>query len=70
METIVEKLSAIDSAAAGLGIRLPRPWLTLGTLTTSAIPFLKICEEGLVNLRDGETVGLVYSSGKQGNTLT
>jgi adenine deaminase len=61
METIVEKLSAIDSAAAGLGVRMPRPWLTLGTLTTSAIPFLKICEEGLVNLRDGETVGLIYA---------
>lgn len=70
METIVEKLSAIDSAAAGLGVRLSRPYLTLGTLTTPAIPFLKICEEGLVNLRDGETVDLVYASGKEGKTFT
>ena len=60
METIVEKLSAIDKAAAGLGVGFSRPYLTLGTLTTSAIPFLKICEEGLVNLRDGKTVDLVY----------
>jgi adenine deaminase len=58
MDAIRQKLNDIDKAAARLGVCLSRPYLTLGTLTTSAIPFLKICEEGLVNLRDGQTVGL------------
>ncbi len=58
MDSILIKINAIDKAAASLGISLSRPYLTLGTLTTAAIPFLKICEEGLVNLRDGLTVGL------------
>ncbi len=58
MDSILVKINAIDKAAASLGISLSRPYLTLGTLTTAAIPFLKICEEGLVNLRDGLTVGL------------
>jgi adenine deaminase len=30
----------------------------LCTLTGAAIPYLKICEEGLVNLRDGKTLPL------------
>ena len=28
------------------------------TLTGAAIPYLRICEEGLVNLKNGATVGL------------
>jgi adenine deaminase len=59
MEMIVQKLDEIKDALSSLGVRLSRPYLTLGTLTTAAIPFLKICEEGLVNLRDGRTVGLI-----------
>ena len=36
--------------------------LTLITLTGQAIPFLRICEEGLVNLKDGKTLGLIVES--------
>ena len=36
----------------------PDPLLTLITLTGAAIPYLRICEEGLVNLKDGETRSL------------
>jgi adenine deaminase len=28
------------------------------TLTGAAIPYLRICEEGLVNLKDGQTLPL------------
>jgi adenine deaminase len=31
------------------------------TLTGAAIPYLRICEEGLVNLKDGKTVELVVT---------
>ena len=42
-----------------LGCPLNDPFLTLITLTGAAIPYLRICEEGLVNLKDGKTLGLL-----------
>ena len=38
---------------------VPDPVLTVATLTGAAIPYLRICEEGLVNLKDGRTTGLI-----------
>jgi adenine deaminase len=35
----------------------PDPLLTLVTLTGAAIPYLRICEQGLVNLKDGKHRG-------------
>jgi adenine deaminase len=55
---IVDGLKDIRRAAAGLGVEFPDPLLTLITLTGAAIPYLRICEEGLVNLKDGKTAGL------------
>jgi adenine deaminase len=43
---------------ARLGVAFPDPLLSLNTLTGAAIPYLRICEEGLVNLKDGKTLGL------------
>jgi len=42
----------------GMGVLFRDPILTLVTLTSAAIPYLRICEEGLVNLKNGQTVGL------------
>ena len=55
--TLLEQSSIADfrRTAAGLGVRHPDPLLTLITLTGAAIPYLRICEEGLVNLKDGKT---------------
>jgi adenine deaminase len=39
-------------------VPFPDPFLTLITLTGAAIPYLRICEEGLVNLKDGKTLPL------------
>jgi adenine deaminase len=58
LQAVDRKLTAIKSAAGQLGIPFPEPVLTLITLTGAAIPFLRICEEGLVNLKNGHTVGL------------
>jgi adenine deaminase len=39
---------------AQLGMTFPDPLLTLITLTGAAIPYLRICEQGMVNLKTGE----------------
>ncbi|BBO84570.1 adenine deaminase [Desulfosarcina ovata subsp. sediminis] len=58
IDELIEARKTIKQALAGLGVALPDPMLTLVTLTGAAIPYLRICEEGLVNLKDGQTVGL------------
>ena len=58
LEALVAKLKTIKQAAAALGVSFPDPLLTLITLTGAAIPFLRICEEGLVNFKDGRTTDL------------
>ncbi len=62
VETIVEKLQSLKQALQSLGVHFPDPLLTLSTLTCAAIPYLRICEEGLVNLKDGKTVGVFVDS--------
>jgi len=53
MEQIARKAHDIKDAASRLGVSFPDPFLSLITLTGAAIPYLRICEEGLVNLKDG-----------------
>jgi adenine deaminase len=55
------RLQVMKQALARLGVTFPDPLLSLITLTGAAIPYLRICEEGLVNLKDGKTVGLFVS---------
>lgn len=58
LASLAERLEALRTAAAGLGVPFPDPLLSLITLSGAAIPFLRICEEGLVHFKDGRTVGL------------
>jgi adenine deaminase len=58
LERVAAKLAEIKSSVNRLGCPFPDPLLTLATLTGAAIPYLRICEEGLVNLKNGATVGL------------
>ena len=58
MDRLAERLDSVRRAARALGIPFADPVLTLSTLTGAAIPYLKICEEGLVNLKDGKTLPL------------
>jgi adenine deaminase len=55
---IAAALDKVTRAARRLGVGFPDPLLSLITLTGAAIPYLRICEEGLVNLKDGRTLGL------------
>ena len=61
IETIADRLQEIKNAVSDLGVAFPDPLLTLITLTGAAIPYLRICEEGLVNLKDGKTVELIVT---------
>jgi len=56
---IAQRVEEIRRTMQGLGFPFDDPLLTINTLTTAAIPFLRICEEGLVNLKDGKTLGLL-----------
>ncbi len=59
VEKIVDRTRAINDAVHKMGVPHPDPMLTLSTLTTAAIPFFRICEEGYVRLKDGSTMGLI-----------
>ena len=59
MEDIVERLQNIQSALKARGVVFADPLLTLITLTGAAIPFIRISEEGLVNLKNGQMEALV-----------
>ncbi len=58
LEILVQKIKSIGKSLSGLGCSFPDPLLSLVALTGAAIPYLRICEEGLVNLKDGKTLGL------------
>ena len=59
IETIAAKLQEIKKEISQLGVPFPDPVLTLITLTGAAIPYLRICEEGLVNLKNGKTYDFI-----------
>jgi adenine deaminase len=58
VETIAQRLQELKKAVSDLGVSFPDPLLSLITLTGAAIPYLRICEEGLVNLKTGKLVEL------------
>jgi len=58
IEQLDEKIDIIKRRAKDIGVSFPDPLLTIVTLTGAAIPYFRICEEGLVNLKDGKTKAL------------
>ncbi len=59
MEAIAAGFERIQKAASGLGARSSDIRLTMAVLPTPAIPFLRICESGLFNLRENRFVDLI-----------
>jgi adenine deaminase len=59
METIAGEFHHIQQAATDLGCNLPDIRITLAVLTTPAIPFLRICEHGLVDVRQTRFIDLL-----------
>ena len=56
---IAQRLEEIQGKVRELGFRFPDALLTLSTLTTPAIPFLRISEQGLVDIRTGRTLDVI-----------
>jgi len=59
IEAIADKFQRIQQTAAGLGARSNNFGLTLATLPSPAIPFLRICSSGLFNLKENRFVELI-----------
>jgi len=59
-DRVVDEVGAVNRALADLGVPWPNPILTLETLTTAAIPFLRIWAGGYHRLTDGARVGLEW----------
>ena len=59
MEVVADKLGRIQRAANELGAKSSDIRLTMSVLPTPAIPFLRICESGLFNLRENRFVDLI-----------
>jgi len=55
---VVDRVAAVQGALRALGCEQPNPLQTVETLTTAAIPHLRITPEGYVRLRDGARLGL------------
>ena len=49
LETVIEKIAALNSAAKKLGCDLPAPFMSLSFLSLSPIPELKLTDQGLVD---------------------
>ncbi len=58
---IADRMRAVVGALQALGCPFPDPYRTLATLSGAAIPFIRICEEGLVDLKSGTTLPLFIS---------
>jgi len=59
MEVLAKQMDEIDRAAASLGCTSSHIKITLSILSTSAIPYLRICEQGLFNIRENRFVDLI-----------
>lgn len=60
-ETVKKGMEAVAAAVHALGAIPPDPLLTLATLTTAAIPYLRICEEGVFDLKSGRYLPVVMT---------
>jgi adenine deaminase len=49
LETVIEKISELNAAAAQLGCKLDAPFMTLSFMSLSPIPELKLTDQGLVD---------------------
>jgi adenine deaminase len=58
IEALDRELSRFKEMVSDLGVNLDSPLLTLVTLTTAAIPFIRITEKGYFRFRENDYVGL------------
>jgi len=61
VEDLVQAFKDLKRILEGLGVSFRDPLLSLVTLSTSAIPFFRICHEGYKDLKTGRIEGLFIS---------
>jgi adenine deaminase len=59
MEEVRGKTKALDGAMAAIGASIPRPFLSLQTIPFTGLPFLRITDKGLVDIRQRKLVPLI-----------
>jgi adenine deaminase len=59
LETIADKIQRIQQTATELGAKSPNFGLTLATLPSPAIPFLRICSSGLFDFKTNRFTSLI-----------
>ena len=59
IEEVVKRLNTLQGKAEAMGFRFPDAALALATLTTPAIPFMRITEDGLMDMKKGLIVPLI-----------
>jgi adenine deaminase len=62
MEALVKQTDKLFGALKELGFPYDDPVRTITVLTGAAIPFLRICEEGLVDIKTGKSLSLFVES--------
>jgi adenine deaminase len=58
IEDLASALTDLQTAIAQLGTILPNAFLTLATMTSAAIPFIRITEKGYFRFRENDYVGI------------
>ena len=68
VDTVAAAIEDITKTLSAMGVPHPDPIKTAATMTSAAIPFFKICEEGYVRMKDGATVGLLADENPKSKT--
>ncbi|MCX5802224.1 MAG: hypothetical protein NTU69_01615, partial [Proteobacteria bacterium] len=58
MEELRDKTKALDEGMGEIGASLERPFLTLQTIPFTGLPFLRITDKGLVDIKSKKLVPL------------
>jgi adenine deaminase len=58
LESVIEKITALNAAAQSLGCNLPAPFMSLSFLSLSPIPALKLTDQGLVDAVEMKLISL------------
>jgi adenine deaminase len=58
LKDLVHGIQSMKKGIKDLGCPLVDPARTLSTLTGAAIPFIRICEQGLVDIKSGRSMGI------------
>ncbi|MFL6526474.1 MAG: adenine deaminase, partial [Chthoniobacterales bacterium] len=59
LEAVIEKIAALNAAAARLGCKLDAPFMSLSFLSLSPIPALKLTDQGLVDAVNMKLTSLI-----------